>query len=228
MNSNHPYKITRFTLKEKDFWDLMFFFPRSSNEKDRFQFEDRWCGEKISTVVELIFEMNQNLHYSRVGDMLWNIIPEEEKRDGYWFMELVKISRTFEYETIPKILVRNFLQNELDKNPHCSFRIEDGNRRAVVFGLWLRINEYKYIDYPMIVVHSNSFHCAYDADRMKNVLGFDGKKGSWPPYESSKLEDSGVLGAGFYDIDKANIFEASDSNVACDKIVEFFQSCYGQ
>ena len=200
---------------------MMFFFPRSSNEKDRFRFEDSWCGEKISKVVELIFKMNQNLHYSSVGDILCNIIPEADKRDGNWLMKLVQLGRTFEHERIPKILVRNFTEQELKKNSLCSFRIEEGNKRAVVFGLWLIINGYKYKDYPMIIVHSNSFRCAYDADRMKDVLGFYGEKEIWHPFASSDLEDNGVFGAGFTDIDKTNIFETSDPSTACKEILEF-------
>ena len=221
MQSDQIYKITRFTLKERDFWDLMFFFPPSSNDKDRFKFENCWCGEKISKVVALIFEKNQNLHYSSVGDILCNIIPEEEKCDGSWFMRLVQWGHTFEYEKMPKILVRNFSDNETEKKPLCSFRIEEGNKRAVVFGLWLKIHGFKYTDYPIIVVHSNSFRCAYDANRMKNVLGFDGEKELWKPYASSQLADNGVLCAGLCDTDNINSFEASDPSTACKEILEF-------
>ena len=214
---NQEYIITKIALEEKDFWNLMFFYPHSCNPEDRFEFEDEWCGLKISEVIDSVFKKNGNLPYTNPGHILDNIMPEADRHSHVrtWFKRLVDLGYEFEYGKMRKILIRNCERGrEKKRNPRCSFRVEDGNHRSVILGLWLKTNSHKYEDYPMIAVHSNSFRCAYEADRMKYVLEFDGKKGTWKPPLSSDLENNGALNAG-QDPD----FFGNDPNKACDSIM---------
>ena len=214
---NQEYIITKFSLDKKDFLNLMFFYPGSCNPEDRFEFEDEWCGIKISNVIDSVFKKNGNRPYKNPGDILDNIMHEVDRnhRVRTWFRRLVCLGKKFEYGKMPKILIRNCeLSCEKKRNPGCSFRVEDGNHRSVVFGLWLKFNGYKYSDYPMIAVHSNSFYCAFEADRMKEVLEFDGPKCTWEPWKPTALENNGALNT-----EHAPDYCGNDSKRACDSII---------
>jgi len=214
--SNEKYVVNEITLKEEDFWDLMFFYPPSHNPPDNFHYQDEWCGQKLSRVVELILQRNDD-NLSEVGDLLEHIRHEEDNpADGSrtWFNRLVNMGRQFSYgskrtQLRPKIFVRNLLiahrlnetendrkiKSEVCKNPNCSFRIEDGNKRAVAFALWLKMGKRKYEEFPVAVIHSTSFRCASasEANRMSETLWFLGDPTIWEPWAASYLRNNGVL-----------------------------------
>lgn len=212
--SNEKYVVNEITLQEEDFWNLMFFYPPSHNPLDRFHYEDEWCGQKLSSVVEFILQRNDRNH-SEVGDLLEYIRHEEDNpADGsrVWFERLVNEGRQFSYnpkraQLRPKIFVRNLLianrlneiengraiRSEVCKNPDCSFRIEDGNKRAVVFALWLKMGKREYEESPIEVIHSTSFRCASKAERMRDTLWFLGDPKIWVPFPASDLKNDGVL-----------------------------------
>ena len=213
---SQPYVITKVTLSEKEFWDLMFFYPHSHNPKDRFEFDKEWCGMKVSEVVDDVFNKNLGIPHTNPGEILHNIMPEADRHHDVrtWFKLLVQLGRKFEYGKMPKILIRNVKPGgEKNRNPGCSFRIEDGNHRAIVFGLWLKINDFKYEEFPMIAIHSNSFYCAFEADRMIEILGFGGQKNVWEPWKPNVLENNGILNT-----EQTPDFCGNDPNHACDAI----------
>lgn len=215
---NQEYKITKISLQEKDFWNMMFFFPPSCNPEDRFEYDDEWCAMKISDVINSVFKKNGNRSYSNTGEILDNIMPDVDRVNGVrtWFKRLVALGYDFDYGKMPRILIRNCeIDCEKKRNPGCSFRVEDGNHRSVVYGLWLKTNGYRYEDYPMIAVHSNSFYCAFEADKMKEVLKFDGPKDTWKPWKPAALEDNGTLKT-----EQAPDFNGNDPLKACDAIMQ--------
>ena len=210
--SNEKYVVNEITLKEKDFWNLMFFYPPSHNPPDKFHYQDEWYGQKLSSVVEFILQRNDE-NYSEVGDLLEYIRHEEDNpvdSSRVWFERLVNEGRQFSYnpkrdQLLPKIFVRNLLianrlnesendrviRSEVGKNPDCSFRIEDGNKRAIVFALWLKMGKREYEEYSVNVIHSTSFRCASEANRMAKTLWFLGDPEIWVPFPASDLKMMG-------------------------------------
>ena len=212
--NNEKYVVNEITLQEDDFWNLMFFYPPSHNPPDTFHYQDEWCGRKLSSVVELILQRN-NKNYSEVGDLLEYIMPEADNPaddSRVWFKRLVNEGRQFSYgskrtQLRPKIFVRNLLianrlnesendrtiRSEVCKNANCSFRIEDGNKRAVVFALWLKMGKRKYENFAVNVIHSTSFRCASETNRMEETLWHLGDPKVWIPWPASDLKNDGSL-----------------------------------
>lgn len=237
MNSE-KYVVNEVTLKEEDFWDLMFFYPPSHNPPDNFHYQDEWCGQKLSSVVAFILQRNDKNH-SEVGDLLEYIRHEEDNPANShrtWFERLVNTGRQFSYgpkrtQLRPKIFIRNLLianrlnetekdreiRSEVCKNPDCSFRIEDGNKRAVVFALWLKLSKRKYEEFPVSVIHSTSFRCASEAKRMKETLWFLGEPDRWEPWEASDLRNNGGLPCEYKE-SAEGIVATNDPFEACDAI----------
>ena len=149
--SHSEYEATRlqiesaeyktFTLSEADFYDLVFM---EANEAV-------WA--KNQKLVDLLTPKGKSRTLKEVVDRIMQVYPHESpikvfsqlSDDEPWFDGCFLISARFDPRLMGELLIRPLAAYEKPAHsPNIRFYLEDGNHRALVYALFLRLHAEKY------------------------------------------------------------------------------------
>lgn len=145
-----------FTLSEADFYDLVFMEANDAV----------WA--KNQKLVDLLTPEGKSRTLKEVVDRILKIYPSESpikvfKRlsdDEPWFEGCFLISARFDPRLLGELLVRPLAAYEKPAHsPRIKFYLEDGNHRALVYAVFLRLRAEKY--QPVRVIFSKDWTHIY-------------------------------------------------------------------
>lgn len=172
------YEFTKLKLTKDEFFNLVFMgappwwenkekyppcwdkekYPELPPGKDT-EFLIGLCYNTLNEVVEKLIDKSglrgQNPHPTEVLENI-DVIARGETEN--WFNRHVELSRCFEKGLMDKLWIRNLGPHERKSDPSRSFYTEDGNHRAVVYALYIKLTEkpYELVD----AIHATSWDIA--------------------------------------------------------------------
>ena len=176
------YKFTELRLEKCEFDNLVFMNPPPAWESKpgKHNFLLSICKVTLQKVVEKVIE-ESNYEGNDPTTVFKNIDVVAGDEDRPWFEPHVHISRSFDKSRMDEIWIRNlssYSEGEREKCPNGSFYMEDGNHRALVYAMYVRLGKMEYS--PVDALHATSWDIA------SGILGF-------PPQRASALEHNGEL-----------------------------------
>ena len=157
--SHSEYEATRhqiesaayktFTLSEADFYDLVFMEANASV----------WANNQ--KLVDLLTPKSKSRTLKEVVDRILQVYPHESpikvfkhlSEDEPWFEGCFLISARFDPRLLGELLIRPLTAYEKPAHfPKIRFYLEDGNHRALVYAIFLRLHAEKY--QPVRVIFS--------------------------------------------------------------------------
>lgn len=176
------YEYTELQLSEDEFKNLVFMNapPTWKDKPEEYKFLLSICKVPLKEVVEKIIKessfkgQNPTRVFKNIG-----VIAENE--DKPWFEHHAGISQYFDKSRMGQLWIRNlsaYKDGEREKCPNGSFYVEDGNHRALVYAMYIRLGKMKYslVD----AIHATSW------DLATGILNFR-------PERSASLEYNGEL-----------------------------------
>ena len=148
------YKI--FTLREADFYDLVFMEANDSV----------WANNQ--KLVDLLTPKGKSRTLKEVVDRIMTVYPHESpikvfkhlSENEPWFEGCFLISARFDPRLMGELLVRPLTAYEKPAHsPKVRFYLEDGNHRALVYAVFLRLHAEKY--QPVQVIFSKDWTHLY-------------------------------------------------------------------
>lgn len=145
-----------FTLSEADFYDLVFMEANDSV----------WANNQ--KLVDTLTPKGKSRTLKEVVDRILRIYPHERpiqvfkqlSEDEPWFDGCFLISARFDPRLMGKLLIRPLTAYEKPAHsPKIKFYLEDGNHRALVYAVFLRLHVEKY--QPVRVIFSKDWTHLY-------------------------------------------------------------------
>ena len=145
-----------FALSEADFYDLVFMEANASV----------WANNQ--KLVDLLTPKSKSRTLKEVVDRILQVYPHESpikvfkhlSKDEPWFEGCFLISARFDPRLMGELLVRPLTAYEKPAHsPKIRFYLEDGNHRALVYAVFLRLHAEKY--QPVRVVFSKDWTHIY-------------------------------------------------------------------
>ncbi len=145
-----------FTLREADFDDLVFMEANASV----------WANNQ--KLVDLLTPKGKSRTLKEVVDRILKVYPHESpiqvfkqlSEDEPWFEGCFIISARFDPRLLGELLVRPLAAYEKPAHsPKIRFYVEDGNHRALVYAVFLRLHAEKY--QPVRVIFSKEWTHLY-------------------------------------------------------------------
>ena len=176
------YEFTKLCLEKDEFDNLVFMNPppRWEDKSKAHKFLLSLCKLPLKEVVEKVIE-ESSFKLQDPTNVFKNIDVVAENEDKPWFDRHVCISQSFDKKRMGELWVRNLSDyggGEKEKCPNGSFYIEDGNHRALVYAMYVRLGKMEYS--PVDAIHATSWDIA------TGVLGFR-------PERAASLENHGKL-----------------------------------
>ena len=164
--SHSKYEATRqkidgaayetFTLRETDFYDLVFMEANDAV----------WANNQ--KLVDLLTPKGKSRTLKEVIDRILRVYPHESpikvfkqlSADEPWFEGCFIISARFDPRLMGELLIRPLTAYEKPAHsPKIRFYLEDGNHRALVYAVFLRLHAEKY--QPVRVIFSREWSLLY-------------------------------------------------------------------
>jgi len=164
--SHSEYEATRhriksaeyetFTLREADFYDLVFMEAN----------DNVWANNQ--KLVNLLTPKGESRTLKEVVDRILQVYPYQSpikvfkhlSEDEPWFEGCFLISARFDPRLMGELLVRPLAAYEKPTHsPNIRFYLEDGNHRALVYAVFLRLHAEKY--QPVRVIFSKDWTHLY-------------------------------------------------------------------
>ena len=151
---NAAYKT--FTLSEADFYDLVFMEANDAV----------WANNQ--KLVDILTPEGKSRTLKEVVDRILKVYPHESpikvfkqlSEDEPWFEGCFIISARFDPRLLGELLVRPLAAYEKPAHsPKIRFYLEDGNHRALVYAVFLRLHAEKY--QPVRVIFSKDWTHLY-------------------------------------------------------------------
>ena len=178
------YELTKLRLDEKEFFNLIFMNAPSKweNDEKNHKFLLCICKTTLKDVIEKIINKSgidrQNTTPTQIFESIdVSAIGEPQP----WFQSHAKISRFFDENKMGDLWVRNLSKYSGGERENClngSFYLDDGNHRALVYAMYVKLGKMNYS--PVNAMHATSWDIA------TGVLGFR-------PERAKSLEHEGKL-----------------------------------
>ena len=145
-----------FTLREADFDDLVFMEAN----------DNVWANNQ--KLVDLLMPKGKSRTLKEVVDRILKVYPHESpiqvfkhlSEDEPWFEGCFLISARFDPRLMGELLIRPLAAYEKPAHsPKIQFYLEDGNHRALVYAVFLRLSEETY--QPVRVIFSKDWTHLY-------------------------------------------------------------------
>ena len=145
-----------FTLPESDFYDLVFMEANDAV----------WANNQ--KLVDLLTPQGKSRTLKEVVDRIMQVYPHESpikvfkhlSEDEPWFEGCFIISARFDPHLMGELLIRPLTAYEKSAHsPRIKFYLEDGNHRALVYAIFLRLHTEKY--QPVRVIFSEDWTHIY-------------------------------------------------------------------
>ena len=180
------YEFTRLKLEKDEFENLVFmgYPPWWKEDKERHKFLLDICYKPLKTVVEKVIEKSglegNDLLPIKIFDSIDIIAKDEKGKDEKepWFKSHARMSLSFNKGFMDKLWVRNLAPHEKNVSPDGTFYMEDGNHRALVYAMHIKLGKATYE--PVDVIHATSWDIA------SGILGHK-------PQSADILENNGKL-----------------------------------
>ena len=172
------YEFTKLQLEREEFFNLVFMGPPSwwENEEeyppcwDKEKYPELPPGKDTEFLVGLCYKPLKdvaNMVIDRSGLKGQNPTPTEvfENIDviargekDLWFKRHARLSQCFNKGLMDKLWIRNLAPHERESAQNGSFYTEDGNHRALVYALYIKLTEMHYD--PVEAIHATSWDIA--------------------------------------------------------------------
>lgn len=192
------YEFTELQLKKDEFFNLVFMGPPSWWENEE-EYPPCWdkekcpklppgkdteflvslCYKPLKKVAKMVIDRSglkgQNPTPTQVFENI-DVIARGEKEP--WFKRHAHLSQHFNKNLMDKLWIRNLAHHERKESQSGSFYTEDGNHRALVYALYIKLIEMHYE--PINAIHATSWDIA------SGILGHQ-------PQAADVLEHNGEL-----------------------------------
>ena len=176
------YEFTKIRLTEDEFYDLVFMNPSPAwtDKPDEHEFLLSICRCTLKEVVGKVIEKSSFRGHDPTN-VFKNIGVVAEGENKPWFEHHACMSRCFERVRMGELWIRNlsdYSGGEKETCPNGSFYVEDGNHRALVYAMYVKLGKMAYN--PVDAIHATSWDIA------TGILGFR-------PERTASLENDGEL-----------------------------------
>ena len=176
------YEFTKLKLSEEEFFNLVFMnaSPSWKSRPEAHRFLLSICGLPLKEVVKKVVE-EASYNGSDPTEVFRNIDVVTESSNKPWFERHVRISECFDKDRMGELWIRNlsnYSGGERENCPTGSFYIDDGNHRALVYAMHVKLGKMEYS--PVDAIHATSW------DLASGILNFR-------PERAASLEHSGEL-----------------------------------
>ena len=160
--------------------------PRWENEPEAHKFLLSLCGVSLKNVVEKV-KKESNYDGQNPTDVFRGIDVKAKDEDNPWFQRHVEISQSFDKNRMGELWIRNlsdYSEGEREKCPNGSFYVEDGNHRALVYAMHIKLGKIEYS--PIDAIHATSW------DLATGILNFRPERAASLEYDG-ELQDKKTL-----------------------------------
>ena len=176
------YEFTKLRLTEDEFFNLVFMNPSPAwtDKPDEHEFLLSICGRTLKEVVGKVIEKSSFRGHDPTN-VFKNIGVVAEGEDKPWFEHHTSISQCFDRAQMGELWIRNLSDYSGGENETCpngSFYVEDGNHRALVYAMYVKLGKIQYN--PVDAIHATSW------DLATGILNFR-------PERAASLEYNGEL-----------------------------------
>ncbi len=178
------YELTKLRLDEEEFFNLLFMNAPSKweNDEKNHKFLLCICKTTLKDVVEKVINKSGIDRQKATPTQIFESIDVSAIGEPHpWFYHHAEISRKFDKNKIGDLWIRNLSNypgGERENCPNGSFYLDDGNHRALVYALYIKLGKMVYS--PVDAMHATSWDIA------TGVLGFR-------PERTASLEHQGKL-----------------------------------
>lgn len=156
------YEFTKLRLTKDEFFNLVFMNepPHWKDNPEKYKFLLSLCGRSLKTVVKKV-KKESSYEGQNPTDVFKGINVVSKDGGNPWFQRHVKISQDFDKKRMDKLWIRNLSDypgGEKDKCPSGSFYVEDGNHRALVYAMYIKLGKVEYSSVDAI--HATSWDIA--------------------------------------------------------------------
>ena len=176
------YEFTKLELSEDEFFNLVFMNapPAWEDKPEEHKLLLSICKVSLKEVVKNVIEEStyKGSDPTEVFKSIDVIVENEHKP---WFERHQHISQCFDKDQMGELWIRNLSDydgGEKETCPNGSFYLEDGNHRALVYAMYVKLGKMEYS--PVDAIHATSWDIA------TGVLGFR-------PERAASLENDGEI-----------------------------------
>lgn len=182
------YEFTKLLLSENEFFNLVFMNspPTWKNKPEEHKFLLSLCGVSLKDVVKKV-KKESSYDGQNPTDVFRGINVVAKDEDIPWFQRHVEISQDFDKGQMGELWIRNlsyYSGGEREKCPNGSFYVEDGNHRALVYAMHIKLGKMAYN--PVDAIHATSW------DLATGILNFRPERAASLEYDG-ELQDKKTL-----------------------------------
>ena len=176
------YEFTKLRLEKSEFDNLVFMSdpPPWEDKPEEHKFLLSICKITLKEVVEKVIG-ESSFKGQDPTNIFKNIGAVAEGDEKPWFEHHAHISQCFDKNRMGELWIRNlsnYDEGERETCPNGSFYMEDGNHRALVYAMYIRLGKMDYS--PVDAMHATSW------DLATGILDFR-------PERAASLEHNGKL-----------------------------------
>lgn len=160
--------------------------PRWKNKSETHTFLLSLCGISLKDVVKKV-KKESNYAGQNPTEVFRGINVIAKDEDLPWFQHHVEISQSFDQNRMGELWIRNlsdYSEGEREKCPNGSFYVEDGNYRALVYAMHVKLGKIEYS--PVDAIHATSW------DLATGILNFRPERAASLEYDG-ELQDKKTL-----------------------------------
>ena len=152
------YEFTKLRLTEDEVCKFVFMNPSPAwtDKPDEHEFLLSICRRTLKEVVGKVIEKSSFRGHNPTN-VFKNIGVVAEGENKPWFEHHACISRSFDRAQMGELWIRNlsdYSGDEKETCPNGSFYVEDGNHRALVYAMYVKLGKIEYN--PVDAIHATS------------------------------------------------------------------------